>query len=431
MRKFISILLVVLLAVPAFSQKRRRATPKAPVKPATERAQEALSQYDFGKAEDILNEEKAALTKKRKDASHLEPLLQAARTGRNKLHATERIVIIDSLVCDKVEMLKAIRLSNESGRINPYAAVYHTQDTLGATLFENELGNKRYLAFGSPEGPLRLAVSDKIGEDWSTPTLLKGLSNEEQSNDSLYSENYPFLLSDGITLFYAANGSESMGGYDIFVSRSDGEDGSFLMPENMGFPYNSTANDYLLAVDELNQLGWFVSDRNQPEGKVCIYTFIPNEIRQVYGDEVSESTIRKLARVTSIRDTWPAEEDMGIVTDAKKRLTALRSGKGNGGTQAAPAFIFPIDDQRTYHQLTDFRSPVARQKIVAWQKLSKNVTIDTTVLQRQRDNYANASQADRQQMAASILRLEKNLDEQQQELQQLAKEIRNAEISYK
>ena len=222
-----------------------------------------------------------------------------------------------------------------------------------------------------------------------------------------------------------------MGGYDIFVTRSDGEDGSFLMPENMGFPYNSTANDYLLAVDELNQLAWFVSDRNQPEDKVCIYTFIPNEIRQVYGDEVNDSTLRHLAQVTSIRDTWPDEEDMGIVTEAQKRLTALRSGKGNTATQATPAFIFPVDDQRTYHQLTDFRSPVARKKIAVWQKLSKNVAIDTTVLQRQRDNYAKASQAERRQMAPSIQRLEKSLAEQEQELQQLAKEIRNAEISYK
>ena len=47
----------------------------------------------------------------------------------------------------------------------------------------------------------------------------------------------------------------------------------FYIPDNYGLPYNSTANDYFLAIDERNNLGWLVSDRYQPEDKVCILYF--------------------------------------------------------------------------------------------------------------------------------------------------------------
>ena len=36
----------------------------------------------------------------------------------------------------------------------------------------------------------------------------------------------------------------------------------------------------MMVIDEAKQLGWFVSDRYQPEGKVCVYLFIPNDNRE-------------------------------------------------------------------------------------------------------------------------------------------------------
>lgn len=433
-------LLFIISAVPAAAQKRRAAATKTPAVPAIQQAREAFALYDFDKAESLLEKEITALKKRRKSAAAESLLLDSVRQGRAKLHATERIVIIDSIVCDKAQALREIELSRESGRIDSYASTYHTRDNSGATIYENEFANKRYLAVLStvPEGSeasptLRLAVSDKIGDHWSQPTPLKGLDNEddEAEGTASYAQNFPFLLSDGITLYYGATGPESMGGYDIFVTRADGEDGSFLAPENMGYPYNSTANDYLLAIDEFTQLGWFITDRRQPEGKVCIYIFIPNDTRQLYGDETSAAELRALARLTSIRDTW-VKGEKGETAQALglKRLEALRdshSAKGGNKTE----FVFPIDDSRTYTRLTDFKSPVARQKMQQWVQLNKNSETDATMLSRLRDNYATAAAADRKQLGATILKLEATYYPQLEQLQQLAKDIRNAEITHK
>lgn len=422
------ILCAILCAATHVSAQRRKAATKKPAVPALELAQQAMTDYDFERAEEILTKEIAALAKKKQATDKAEAMLHAAMQANIKLHATERIVFIDSLVCNRNNVLQAIAVSRENGRIDTYASTYHTSDTLGATLYENELANKRYLAVPSTnahkgKATLRLAVTDKIGEQWSTPTLLSGL------NDDDLSQNFPFLLSDGVTLYYAATGPESMGGMDIFVSRADGEDGSFLAPENIGFPFNSTANDFLMAIDELNQLGWFVSDRRQPEGKVCVYTFIPNTTREVYADEVSPQTLRSRARITSIKDTWELSDSPQIEA-AQQRLTALRSGKGAASSKKND-FQFVIDDSRTYTTLSDFRSPKAKSSMQQWLKLNKDSQTEAVMLQRLRDNYATAKPAERQQLRTTILQLEEKQEVQAATLRQLAKEIRNEEIQHK
>jgi len=426
-RLFLLILWAMLLSHPLAAQTRKR-TPAKTAKttvPVLEQARQAVDNYDFDHAAELLSSELTAQRKKRKPTANIDSIetqLEKVQGVATKLHATERIVVIDSVVCTAEDALKAIRLTHESGRLDTYASTYHSRDTLGATIYENELANKRYLAVPAPtaEGgaTLRLAVSDKIGENWSNPTPLSGLGEDD------ITQNFPFLLSDGVTLYYAAKGPESIGGYDIFVTRADGEDGSFLAPENMGFPFNSLDNDYLLAIDELAQLGWFVTDRRQPEGMVCVYTFIPNDTRETYGDETSDEQLRDFARLCRIQDTW---SDESTVAQARQRLADLRAGKAFGKAET-PDFTFVIDDSRTYTRLSDFKSPVAREKMQQWLQLSKNVETDATMLQRLRDSYATAQPAQRSQLATTIRQLEGTHYPNLQRLQQLAKEIRNAEI---
>lgn len=428
MIRILSILLaIVVLSTPMSAQRRRRASAKkAPAVPVMQLVRQAMEAYDFNQAAELLSAEITAQNKLRKPTENidsLELLLNEAQRIATKLHATERIVIIDSVVCPKEQILKNIKLTRESGRLDTYASTYHTQDTTGAILFENELGNKRYQAVAASDGhTLRLSVTDKIGEQWSKPILLKGLGDETCS------QNYPFLLSDGVTLYYASEGSESIGGYDIFVSRADGEDGSFLAPENVGFPFNSPDNDYLLAIDELAQLGWFVTDRRQPEGMVCIYTFIPNTTREVYGDDTSDEQLRALARLTALRDTWSNAEDLADIQEARQRLADLRAGKSFGMNQK-PDFTFVVDDNHVYFHLTDFQSPQAREMMKNYLQLNKNVETDAIMLQRLRDNYATAQPQQRKQLAESIRRLEGTYYPNLQRLEILAKEIRNTEIS--
>lgn len=73
-----------------------------------------------------------------------------------------------------------------------------------------------------------------------------------------------------------------------FVTRYNTNTDTYLVPENVGMPFNSPYNDYMYVIDEYNNLGWFASDRYQPEDKVCIYVFVPNDSKRTYNYEAME-----------------------------------------------------------------------------------------------------------------------------------------------
>src|SRR3712207_8979977 len=138
-----------------------------------------------------------------------------------------------------------------------------------------------------------------LDKEWSQPKRI-----EEISKLSRFAIN-PYQLFDGATLFFAAKTPQSLGEYDIFMTRYKREDGSYFAPIYYGLPFNSTANDYLLAIDEVNSLGWLVTDRRQPEGQVCIYTFVPTHVRKTFeGDNLTDSELYNFATINKISDTW-------------------------------------------------------------------------------------------------------------------------------
>lgn len=84
-------------------------------------------------------------------------------------------------------------------------------------------------------------------------------------------------------------------------------------------PFNSPANDYLYVIDEQAQIGWFVTDRNQPADSVCIYRFIPSTSREVYEwTEENDEAIREAARIVSVKASQVRQESK--VAAALERL---------------------------------------------------------------------------------------------------------------
>lgn len=150
--------------------------------------------------------------------AELEQIKQAARM----IKGVENITVIDSFVVDKNDFLKAYKISRESG------ALYH-DPTISGTVYQTEMGNKVLYGNKSTDGKMQLYSRIRLLDGWSEPEPLMSLN--EQGN-----VNYPFLMSDGITLYYASDGEGSLGGYDIFVTRYDSENGNYLRPDNIGMP---------------------------------------------------------------------------------------------------------------------------------------------------------------------------------------------------
>ncbi|MBR6140167.1 MAG: hypothetical protein IKQ37_00150 [Bacteroidaceae bacterium] len=417
MKKTLIILTALLFALSVSAQRRGR---KAQQPKYTVTAQEAMAAYDFSLAEEILEQQIADQTRKKQPTEQTEALLETVRKSQLRLHATEQVTFIDSVLLPKKQVLGQIKLSQECGSIMSYTDFFKTGKDSVCTLFCNELGNYIVYAEANKKGQLRLKDKSLIGGEWSMERQLTGF--EEKEGDNL---NYPFMLSDGITMYFAAECEESIGGYDIFMTRYDADNGKFFAPENIGMPFNSPANDYLMIIDDFQQLGWFVTDRNQPADTVCLYTFIPTQTRRIYNEEqVGAQKLASLARIASIKDTWT---DKNAVEAAKKRLAEARQGLKNETRNRD--FTFVVNDHRTCYTLTDFKNKQAQQKAKIWVEAQKEYESKSEGLSALRGKYATMSEAQRGQIAAQIRLTETSLERLAADKLALEKEIRRLELN--
>ena len=373
LRKITILLLAILLSLPMAAQKRKRNTRPKPA-PVVEEPQE-------------------------------DPRIT------NMREMTQLIIIVDSIVVNKDQFLASIRLSSECGQLMNTGAFFRNQ--LQGTLYLNEMGNKVY--FSQPDGhQQQLYTADKLGNEWSKPQPLQGLS------EGIDEASYPFMLTDGLTFYFAGKGEESIGGYDIYMTRYDSRSGSFLKPENIGMPFNSEANDYMYAIDEANRIGYFASDRRQPEGKVCIYIFIPSDTRKTYDNsKYTEEQIRNFADIASIADTWG---------DGSERKAALDRIKSKYATHDVPGQLVSTGDAAS---AVEFHSKEANS---LYQKLLKEqnaLDIVNSSLDMLRQKYHKANASERNRMKSEILKLEEQALQLNASVKQLTKATRNAEINSK
>ena len=333
------------------------------------------------------------------------------------LRNTSRVCFIDSFLVSKDQLFENYILGESTGSFYP-AGSFFDDDSEGE-VFLPEMEQNILYSRRSDDGKFRLYTKFKSFDRWADETPVQGLDTDGDLR-------YPFLLNDGVTIYYAATGSESLGGLDIFVSRYNSATGRYLKPENIGMPFNSEANDYLYVIDETNNLGWFATDRRQPEDTVCIYVFIPTEGRQKYNYEGGDTlAIHQAARLTSIAMT---QSDLNAVRAARQRLTLLRyelTEKAQKGS-----FTYIIDDLTTYHELSDFKSKEAADLFQRWTELKDQYETDLAKLERQRDEFANASRQEKERMRSQLLEFEEKVLKLEQQVTKMENDIRTTEINF-
>ena len=333
---------------------------------------------------------------------------------------TQKVMFIDSVVVSKSKLLSSLNIPDEAGSIQAYNKFFNTTDQPNSIVYLNQLRNKCVFSKFT-DGGWDLYSKEMIGEKWSNAVPLKGLDILGDDVDI----NWPFLLSDGTTLYFAAKGVESIGGFDIFMTRYDETTQSYLKPENIGMPFNSIDNDYFFIVDEYDGIGWFATDRNQPEGKVCIYSFIYNDVRENYVvDEYTPEQLRQLSEIHSISQTWTSNQAR---LDALEQLTAVYKRKFT--QKKKNDFEFVINDELTYTTLTDFRSSEAAEMYVDLNELLRKKNKLDSSIERARIAYPTARQAQREQYKQQLLAAEKQSEKYETDIKNLSKKIRRIELT--
>jgi tetratricopeptide (TPR) repeat protein len=227
--------------------------------------------YRFEDAEEAFGKYQRANRRNEEALEKLAVKREEADKLRRTTNRTEDIQIIDSLVLPKSGFLSAYNLSLSSGSLMAVNDFFKNFTASDKTLFMNERQDKIYYSQGDTDSGDDLFTMDK---------LLDSFGNEKKLSESINMDGdqaYPFMMSDGLTIYFASTGHQSLGGYDLYVSRYHIASDAYLTPNQLNMPFNSPFNDYMMVIDEEKGIGWFASDRFQPADSVCIYTFIPNE----------------------------------------------------------------------------------------------------------------------------------------------------------
>ena len=368
-------------------------------------------QYRFEESKEAY-EKYLVLLKKDKDTQEIpviEGLISRSGNAARMLANCEDVQIIDSVIVNKKDFLQKYGiLSPESGTVS---------EKNGLPVFENQLKDKRYFVQLNDKKKYRIYSQSKLIDDWSDVVLL------DLPVDSTENVNYPFVLSDGITIYYASTGNGSIGGYDLFVTRYNSSSETYFKPEQLGIPFNSPYNDYMLAIDEYNNIGYFATDRFLPEGKVIIYTFIPNKERITVKTENPQYLINR-AKITSIKQS----QRKGV--DYQAKLLMIRSEQQKDVEKISREFEFVIDDNVVYYKLGDFKSHAAKQSFTQYQHLQKQIDTLSNQLEQSRKAYMEGNAAEKNNLTQSILSDEKKLEDSIKEYNEVAVKTRNTEIKY-
>lgn len=131
--------------------------------------------------------------------------------------------------------------------------------------------------------------------------------------NSIFDEDFPYISPDGKTIFFSSNSTNSMGGYDIFKSNFILSSGEWSPAINIGFPVNSTSDEFLYIPSTENNIANFSSNREQLAEGIVVYSIYKKTAEVItthYGNYRNKRT--------SSNDIQTFNNIVDVVRDASK-----------------------------------------------------------------------------------------------------------------
>ena len=336
--------------------------------------------------------------------------VKRAEKAARLLNKVEDIALVDSIVVNKSDFLRFYKFSSELGTLSQELFKLKAHRNVDKIRYTTQRKDRVYYS-DSIQGQMDIFTSYKLFDTWSQAVSVSSVINSSAN------ENYPFLLLDGVTLYFASDGENSIGGYDLFITRFTPSSNTYLEPENIGMPFNSPFNDYMMVIDEQHKVGWFASDRYQPAGKVVIYTFIPNEIKTIIRSD-DKDYIRRAAQLKTYRKATKNQAESTIIIE-------------NQLPESEKKIAFVINDSLVYTHVNQFKSEEAVRFWAELRKLSADLKLKIKQLEDLRIQYSQfQNESDRIAISNKIIELEKSNIGMEKQLTIKKIQITNSENKY-
>lgn len=297
-------------------------------------------------------------------------LIQKAQVCQEMKVAAKKVDIVDSIKVTKENMISACE------QVMGGCKVMKRED--GGTEFVATRGNKRFMSIRGESG---FDIYRQYGGD-----------EKERLSDVVntsHNEIFPYEMSDGVTLYFASEGHGSIGGYDLFKTRYDSESFDYREPQNVGMPFNSLGNDYLMMADDMSGLGLWATDWQQAGDTVMVYVY-----RLEGRDE------EKKAKATT-----------------------------NVGIDEEEVMRFVVNDSLIYTTIDNFRSSEARGLYLQMKEMEYDSMLAMMLLESMRMGILTAeSDEEKEALIQDIIDNESYVSGLKQRLKEMVKTIRQLEI---
>ena len=118
------------------------------------------------------------------------------------LASTQKVFVIDSTVVDIDNVLAEIPLPATYGRFVKYNSFFNADKANDSYVFVNGFGNRCYYTEMGNDSIARLYTRDMVGSQWGEPQPV------ESVNGKFKDISFPFMSSDGQTLYFAGVSDE-------------------------------------------------------------------------------------------------------------------------------------------------------------------------------------------------------------------------------
>ena len=189
----------------------------------------------------------------------------------------------------------------------------------------------------------------KLGEEVNTP----------------YNEDFPYLSTDGVTLYFSSEGHNSMGGYDLFKSVWNPEENTWTKAENLGYPLNTTDDDRSISLTPDNRVGYISALRPGGFGDLDLYRVKFNDIDQkltlylgnvMLGDSAAQPK-EFIVNILAVNES--TQEELSFVPNPSngKLVMALPAG-----TYSITVSADGYAEQKDKITVSDLGLPIAEEK---------------------------------------------------------------------
>lgn len=342
--------------------------------------------------------------------SEISSKVDKATMAVRMLSAVEDVEIIDSIRVNKADFFSHYQIDENAGRV---FSNKQTTDSISGLPLTGYMSQRQAKTFTTEtlNNQTDIFTSHKLFDGWTSSQALSSVINTTAN------ENFPFMLSDGITFYYCSDGDGSIGGYDIFITRFSLAHNDFMLPENLGMPFNSPFNDYLMVIDELNEIGWFATDRYQQKDTVILYKFKATTKRSYLSAEnqnalIEAAQFKKYKLYTTVTD----ESDTLAFVPIYNPIVLKN-------------MQFVINDSLVYTAINQFTSEEAKKSYEVGLIMQNKVKDKELELEELRYKYAQLTDVEqKKQLFAEIQNLEVECGKIRSLPNDYFKKARNTEI---